>query len=62
MALKNRIHQLEKRKKKSAAFVLVIVEEGENSESVIDQHLKEIGIEIAEVQYMLVIHKYCKPD
>jgi len=62
MALKNRITQLEKRKKKNAAFVLVIVEEGQDSESVIEEDLKEIGVERGEVQHLLVIHQYCKPD
>ena len=62
MALRNRITQLEKRKKKSAAFVLVIVEEGENSDSVIEKHLSAIGVERAEVGHLLVIHKYCKPN
>ena len=61
MALRNRITQLEK-KKGHCAFMLVIVEKGEDAELVVQRELDESGLEKDEVDYMLIIHHELRPQ
>ena len=61
MSLNHRINQLEK-KKGHCAFMLVIVEKGEDAELVIQKELTESGLEKDEVDYMLIIHHELRPQ
>jgi len=61
MSLNHRLNQLEK-KKGHCAFMLVIVEKGEDAELVIQRELNESGLEKDEVGHMLIIHHELRPQ